>query len=125
MTANAVEVVFTREFRRQAKRARVPPDKIEEIIDALRLRPESGALIPGTGGARKVRFAGRGKGKRGGYRVVTGLVVFEGTRYLFLFDIFAKGDRVDLTQGQRNWIRARLTYLRSSQSSSTRSGDGQ
>lgn len=27
-------------------------------------------LIPGTGGARKARMAARGRGKRGGYRVV-------------------------------------------------------
>ena len=125
MTTHTVEVVLTREFIRQAKRARVPSGKTEEIIETLRLHPESGALIPGTGGARKVRFAGRGKGKSGGYRVVTGLVVMEGTRYLFLFDIFAKGDRVNLTQGQRNWLRSRLIFLRSSQSSSTWSGDSQ
>lgn len=33
--------------------------------------PKSGADIPGTEGARKVRFAGRGKGKSGGYRVIS------------------------------------------------------
>ena len=33
--------------------------------------PAGGDIIEGTGGARKVRFAGRGKGKSGGYRVKT------------------------------------------------------
>ncbi|MCX7304421.1 MAG: hypothetical protein NTV73_08780 [Hyphomicrobiales bacterium] len=30
-----------------------------------------GDIMPGTGGARKLRFAGRGKGKSGGYRIIT------------------------------------------------------
>ena len=36
----------------------------------LAFRPEQGALIPGTGGLRKLRWALRGKGKRGGLRVI-------------------------------------------------------
>ncbi len=33
--------------------------------------PEAGDEISGTGGARKIRVAGRGKGKSGGYSVIT------------------------------------------------------
>lgn len=33
-------------------------------------QPESGALIRGTGGVRKLRWASRGRGKRGGIRVI-------------------------------------------------------
>jgi hypothetical protein len=48
-------------------------------------------LIPGTGGARKVRFAGRGKGKSGGYRVIT---FYSGPEVpVFLITLFAKGRR--------------------------------
>ncbi len=38
----------------------------------LMLNPEAGALISGAGGLRKLRFADerRGKGKRGGLRVI-------------------------------------------------------
>lgn len=32
--------------------------------------PETGDLIPGGGGLRKIRVASRGKGKRGGSRVI-------------------------------------------------------
>jgi hypothetical protein len=39
---------------------------------ALMINPEAGDLIAGTGGLRKLRFADmrRGKGKRGGLRVI-------------------------------------------------------
>jgi hypothetical protein len=33
-------------------------------------RPNAGALIPKSGGIRKLRWAGKGKGKRGGLRVI-------------------------------------------------------
>jgi hypothetical protein len=35
------------------------------IVDAIAHYPRLGDVIPGTGGARKIRFAGRGKGKSG------------------------------------------------------------
>jgi mRNA-degrading endonuclease RelE of RelBE toxin-antitoxin system len=31
---------------------------------------EAGAVIPGSGGVRKLRWAAPGRGKRGGYRVI-------------------------------------------------------
>ncbi len=37
----------------------------------LAANPLAGELIVGSGGCRKVRIAGRGRGKSGGYRVVT------------------------------------------------------
>lgn len=36
----------------------------------LAVRPESGDLIKGSGGIRKLRWAGSGRGKRGGIRIV-------------------------------------------------------
>ncbi len=45
-------------------------DAFQRLQRLLMLKPEAGALIPGTGGLRKLRFADerRGKGKRGGLR---------------------------------------------------------
>jgi mRNA-degrading endonuclease RelE of RelBE toxin-antitoxin system len=64
-------VVESPEFAADAKAAGLVDEDVQRIIDHLARRPEAGAVIPGTGGARKVRFAGRGKGKSGGYRVIT------------------------------------------------------
>ncbi len=45
-----------------------------EELNALQvhidIHPESGGLMPGTGGIRKLRWALEGKGKRGGSRIV-------------------------------------------------------
>jgi mRNA-degrading endonuclease RelE of RelBE toxin-antitoxin system len=45
-------------------------DAYAELQMALIANPEAGVVIPGTGGVRKLRWAGSGRGKRGGLRVV-------------------------------------------------------
>lgn len=102
-------MVETPEFRRAAKATGITTDDRERIVDYLARRPESGDLIPGTGGARKVRFRGRGHGKSGGYRVVTAYAD-HGTP-VFLLSMFAKGDRIDLSTAERNELRTIIGEL--------------
>ncbi len=62
--------------------------------------------MKGTGGCRKVRVAGRGKGKSGGYRVIT---FFTGKALpVFLLSVFGKGEKSNLTDAERNGL-AKLT----------------
>lgn len=41
-----------------------------QIQRALIENPDSGSVIPGSGGVRKMRWRATGRGKRGGYRVI-------------------------------------------------------
>jgi hypothetical protein len=55
----------------------------------------AGDEIPGTGGCRKLRVAGRGKGKSCGYRTIT---FYSGESMpVFLLTVFSKGERSDLS----------------------------
>ena len=45
-------------------------DEYRMLQTVLLLRPGQGPVIPVTGGLRKIRWAGKGHGKRGGYRVI-------------------------------------------------------
>ena len=45
-------------------------DEYLKLQLALARNPEAGAIIPGSGGVRKLRWAAPGRGKRGGYRVI-------------------------------------------------------
>ena len=45
-------------------------DEYRELQKALMDNPETGNVIPGSGGVRKLRWRAPGRGKRGGYRVI-------------------------------------------------------
>jgi hypothetical protein len=79
------------------------------IVTWIAANPASGDVIEGTGGARKVRFAGRSKGKSGGYRVIT---FFSGTDIpVFLLNIFAKNEKTDLAQKERRVLKSVLADM--------------
>ena len=56
----------------------------------LALHPEKGDLIPGSGGLRKIRWLGRGKGKRGGVRIIYYYKNKEGR--IWLLTIYTKNE---------------------------------
>jgi len=74
----------------------------EEVYRALQLalvlRPEQGALIPGAGGLRKVRWGIEGKGKRGGVRIIYFWDPKQAVLYMLL--VYGKTVQDDLTPTQ-------------------------
>ena len=76
-----------------------------ELQAALALRPDLGDLIPGTGGLRKVRWshAGRGRGKRGGARVI--YYWHQPGEAVYLLAAYSKGQRDDLTTREKKLLR--------------------
>ncbi len=102
-------VLSTWGFENDAKAAGLSEEEVVAIVTWLSGNPLAGDLIPGTGGARKVRFAGKGKGKSGGYRTVHyygGLDV-----PLFLLALIDKGERANLSKAERNTIAQELASL--------------
>jgi hypothetical protein len=96
-------VVETTAFQRSAARAGMSEKEVDDLIVFLAAVPDAGDEIAGTGGCRKLRVAGRGKGKSGGYRVIT---FFTGPSLpLFLFFAYSKGDRANIGDKQKNALR--------------------
>ena len=78
-------------------------------LQLLLLRqPEAGALIEGTGGLRKLRHGDlrRGKGKRGGLRVI--YYWWNGRQQFWLFTLYDKDEMSDLTAEERKALKALL-----------------
>jgi hypothetical protein len=96
-------VVETSSFRHSAVKAGMSELEIVELIDFLAANPDAGDEIVGTGGCRKLRVAGRGKGKSGGYRVIT---FFTGPVIpVFLLYAYSKADKADLDGSERSHLR--------------------
>jgi hypothetical protein len=99
-------VIETPTFLADIRHAGISETERLEIIDAIAANPEIGDLMPGTGGARKVRFAGRGKGKSGGYRVVTYCSAQDIP--VLLLALIDKGERANLSKAEQNELRKEL-----------------
>jgi hypothetical protein len=97
-----MRVIRPPNFDRRARRAGLDEQDLADLIKALVEQPDLGAVIPGTGGARKVRLRLPGRGKRGGARVIYA-VVFRATA-LALLDVYAKSEQENLTAAERKAI---------------------
>lgn len=69
----------------------------------LALYPRAGEVIQGTGGLRKVRWTGGGRGKRGGTRVIYFHVASQDQIRLLL--IYRKGVKDDLSTAEKKILR--------------------
>jgi mRNA-degrading endonuclease RelE of RelBE toxin-antitoxin system len=105
-----IAVVETEEFLADVKGV-LSEDEHDDLILYVALHPEVGDVIPGTGGLRKLRWAAKGRGKRGGSRVI---YYFHDIHVpLFLMAIFAKNVQADLSTRQRNALTRQFRGLKS------------
>jgi hypothetical protein len=95
-------------FTKTAAAAGMSRAEILALTLQLAANPTFGEVMVGTGGCRKLRVAGRGKGKSGGYRVVT---FYSGTDIpVFLLTAFSKSEKANLSERDRN-VLAGLTKV--------------
>jgi hypothetical protein len=83
-------------------------DEYSEMQDRLASAPGTGDMIPGTGGFRKLRWADpkRGKGQRGGLRVI--YFYFPRERQIWLITIYGKNEASDLTPKQKQVLKSAI-----------------
>ena len=105
-------VIETESYLRAAKDAKMNADEMQSAVDLVAIDPEAGDVMQGTGGVRKARLAGRGKGKSGGYRIVW--YFGGGDIPVFLLTVFGKGEKANLSQGERNALRQLTATLKES-----------
>lgn len=104
-----ITVVETPMFLKDVKRANLDEDEHSKLINFLASNPKVGAVIEGTGGVRKVRFAAQGRGKGGGYWVV---YYFHSDEIpLFALALFAKNEKANLSKTDRNELKVLMTQI--------------
>lgn len=74
----------------------------------LAKNPEAGDMVPGAGGIRKLRWRDprRGKGRRGGLRII--YYCFLSEQEIWLLTLYDKDEATDLTKEERDQLRRLL-----------------
>ena len=88
-------------------------DGIKAVAVYLINHPDAGEVIPGSGGARKLRWAAKGKGKRGGARIIYVYVVIAAR--IYLMRCYAKNVQTDLTADEKKQLRQIAAHLKGAQ----------
>jgi hypothetical protein len=102
MATRLIAVAETRLFVRQAEKI-WSREEHDEFVDFIAANPDTGDIIPETGGVRKVRWGKEGAGKRGGVRVV--YFFADRDRPLYLLMVYAKGRKEDLSADEKRSVR--------------------
>ncbi len=108
MRVAPITLVEVDPFRARAREIWSDED-LERFKDYIARNPTAGAVIPGTGGVRKVRWAASGRGKRGGARVI--YYFHSDDLPLFLLTAYEKNVSDDLSAQQKHAISKAVTVL--------------
>lgn len=102
--------VLLSEFERAWKSMGLGDSNLEALQDLLLEDPEAGDVIPGLGGARKVRIPLEGRGKSGGGRVIYVDVVIR--ERIYLITAYAKNVQTDLDPDEKKTFRKMVEYIK-------------
>jgi hypothetical protein len=83
-------------------------DEYLVLQNRLAASPEDGAIIPGTGGFRKLRWTDprRGKGRRGGLRII--YYYFPSEQQIWLMTLYGKDEASDLTPKAKQTLKTAI-----------------
>lgn len=87
-------------------------DDYRQLQGALLANPEAGAVMPQTGGFRKLRRADprRGNGTRGGLRII--YYYFREDAQIWMMSLYGKDELQDLTAAQKRALKAAIDVER-------------
>ena len=90
----------------KAARDLISDEELSHLQITLLSCPGMGAIIPGSGGLRKLRWIGGAKGKRGGLRVIYYWVTAE--HQIYLLYVYKKSKQENLTPEQIRQLKVLL-----------------
>lgn len=106
MTRTFVELPI---FRSRWKDMGLDDDDLKRLQEELLADPKVGAVMRGTGGVRKMRFAFEQRGKSGSVRVI--YVDFEVYEKIFLITAYPKNEKDNLSDSERSEIKQMIHAL--------------
>lgn len=92
-----MKIIETSIFTRRLKII-LTEEEYRQLQNILIFNPQIGKIIPGSGGLRKIRWKGSGKGKSGGSRII--YYWFSSDETILMLLIYKKKEQDDLTPDQ-------------------------
>ena len=109
MKRTFIEVpIFTKKWQELG----LTDEELRELENVLLENPKAGDVIQGTGGLRKIRVSveKKGKGKRGGARVL--YVDIEVKEIIYFINVYTKNEKEDLTEDEKKAFKAMVKILK-------------
>jgi mRNA-degrading endonuclease RelE of RelBE toxin-antitoxin system len=103
--SEAVVFVETPIFTRRIS-ACMDDDDYARLQSFLAEHPEAGKIIQGSGGMRKLRWAGSGRGKRGGFRII--YFWWVARERISMLMVYPKSEQDDLAPDQLKLLKGQL-----------------
>lgn len=103
------EFVRLPEFEKCWSNFGLTEDDLADLEYHLCINPESGSIMEGTGGLRKLRWALPNRGKSGSIRVI--YVDFVYYEKLYLISAYAKNEKDNLSKEERNEVKKLIKLL--------------
>lgn len=109
MTRTFIE---TNEFTRKWEQLGLTDEDLRRLENSILENPQLGKIIKGTGKLRKMRFGFPQRGKRGSARVC--YVDFFMHDTIYMITVYAKNEKENLSQKERNDIKKAIGILEES-----------
>ncbi|MBQ8229064.1 MAG: type II toxin-antitoxin system RelE/ParE family toxin [Clostridia bacterium] len=106
MTRSFIELPL---FRSKWEDLGLTDKDLRRLQESLLADPKIGAVMRGTGGVRKMRFAFEHRGKSGSIRVI--YVDFEVYEKIYLLTAYTKNEKDNLTEKEQNELRRLIEIL--------------
>lgn len=101
-------IITTPAFERKAAEL-LTTEGLNELYEHLQKVPDAGVIMPGTGGVRKLRWAGKNnKGKSGGVRV---LYHYSSGTLVLLITLYSKSEKENISAKERNDLKVKIKAL--------------
>jgi hypothetical protein len=105
-----MDVVRVELFNKSLKKLGATEVDLAKLEAEIASNPEAGDAIQGLAGARKIRFAMKGRGKSGGGRAIYVAVFIRDTIYLLF--AYSKSEKSDLTADDRKVLKPLVEFLK-------------
>lgn len=92
-----ISIILLKGFLKEARKL-LTEAELSSLVEYIAANPESGSVIQGSGGLRKMRWAFGNKGKSGGARVI--YYYWKSEYEAYALDIYAKSNQENISKAQ-------------------------